>query len=90
MSASKPATVLEVAHKITPNYTIKKHQCFWYSLIVFLIARGETRGKESNDKFINHCGKLWGRAPEHSTGDDESVELDDYNKAWRVFKVSCH
>lgn len=52
MCTPQLATVLEAAHNITPNYTLKKHQCYWYALIVFLIVRAKTKGEESNKDCI--------------------------------------
>jgi len=39
MSAPQHSTVLEVAHNLAPNYSLKEYQCYWYALIVFLIAK---------------------------------------------------
>ena len=44
MSAPQLATVLEVAHNVAPNYWLKKYQCYWYALIVFFMARKQTKG----------------------------------------------
>ncbi|KIM74530.1 hypothetical protein PILCRDRAFT_14315 [Piloderma croceum F 1598] len=85
MSAPQLATVLEVAHNIAPNYTLKKHQCYWFALIVFLIARKQTKGTESNE-CIKTWGKLWWMAPTHSADDDENVVQDEYDKAWAEFR----
>jgi hypothetical protein len=88
MSASQLATVLEVAHNVAPNYTLKKHQCYWYALIIFLIVRAKTKGKESNQACIKQRGKLWWIAPTHTADDDENVVQDEYDKAWENFEVS--
>jgi hypothetical protein len=87
MSAPQLATVLEVAHNIAPNYTLKKHQCYWFALIVFLIARKQTKGTESNE-CIKTRGKLWWMAPTHSADDDDNVVQDEYDKAWAEFRLS--
>jgi hypothetical protein len=87
MSAPQLATVLEVAHNLAPNYSLKKYQCYWYALIVFLIARKKTNGDESNE-CIKTLGKLWWMAPTHSADDDENVVQDEYDKAWAQFQVS--
>jgi hypothetical protein len=87
MSAPQLATVLEVAHNLAPNYSLKKYQCYWYALIVFLIARKQTNGDESNE-CIKTLGKLWWMAPTHSADDDENVVQDEYDKAWAQFQVS--
>jgi hypothetical protein len=89
MSAPQIATVLEVAHNVAPNYTLKKHQCYWYALIVFLIVGKLTNGTESNE-CIKMRGKLWWIAPSHSADDDENVVQDEYDKAWADFQVSLH
>jgi hypothetical protein len=57
MSAPQLATVLEVAHNLKPNYSLKKYQCYWYALIVFLMTRKKTNGDKSNE-CINTMGKL--------------------------------
>ena len=57
MSAPQLATVLEAAHNVAPNYSLKKYQCYWYALIVFLMARRQTNGDESNE-CIKSLGKL--------------------------------
>ena len=44
MSAPQLATVLEVAHNVTLNYSLEKYQCYWYALIVFFMVRKQTRG----------------------------------------------
>ena len=87
MSAPQLATVLEVAHNLKPNYTLKKYQCYWYALIVFLMIRKQTNGAESN-QCIQTMGRLWWIAPTHSADDDENVVQDEYNKAWARFQVS--
>jgi len=87
MSAPQLATALEVAHNIAPNYSLKKYQCYWYALIVFLIARKQTKGDESNE-CIKTLGKLWWIAPTHSADDDENVVQEEYDKAWAQFQVS--
>jgi hypothetical protein len=86
MSAPQLATVLEAAHNITPNYSLKKYQCYWYALIVFLMARKQTKGDESNE-CIKSLGKLWWIAPAHSADDDENVVQDEYDRAWTQFQV---
>ena len=90
MSAPQLATVLEAAHNVAPNYTLKKHQCYWYALIVFLIVRAKTGGKESNTDCIQQLGRLWWIPQTHKADDDENVVQDEYNRAWNAFKVSCH
>jgi len=87
MSAPELATVLEVAHNVAPNYTLKRHQCYWFALIIFLIVRGKTKGKESNNECIKQRGKLWWMAPTHTADDDENVVQDEYDKAWGDFEV---
>jgi hypothetical protein len=89
ISAPQLATILEVAHNIAPNYTLKKHQCYWFALIVFLIVKKQTKGAESNE-CIKTRGKLWFIAPMHSADDDENVVQDEYDNAWRDFKASFH
>jgi hypothetical protein len=87
MSAPQLATVLEVAHNLAPNYTLKKYQCYWYALIVFLMARKQTKGDETNE-CIKTLGKLWWLAPAHSADDDENVVQEEYDRAWAQFQVS--
>jgi len=87
MSAPQLATVLEVAHNIAPNYSLKKYQCYWYALIVFLMARKQTKGDESNE-CIETLGKLWWVAPTHTAEDDENVAQEEYDRAWAQFQVS--
>jgi hypothetical protein len=87
MSAPQLATALEVAHNVAPNYSLKKYQCYWYALIVFLMARRQTNGDESNE-CIKSLGKLWWIAPAHSADDDENVVQDEYDRAWAQFEVS--
>jgi hypothetical protein len=87
MSAPQLATVLEVAHNVAPNYSLKKYQCYWYALIVFLMARRQTNGDESN-QCIKSLGKLWWIAPAHSADDDENVVQEEYDRAWAQYQVS--
>ena len=87
MSAPQLATVLEVAHNVAPNYSLKKYQCYWYALIVFLMARKQTKGEESNE-CITSLGKLWWPVPVHSADDNENVVQDEYDRAWVQFEVS--
>ena len=86
MSAPQLATVLEVAHNLAPNYSLKKYQCYWYALIVFLMVRKQTKGEESN-QCIKSLGKLWWIMPAHSADDDENVVQEEYDKAWAQFQV---
>ena len=88
MSAPELATVLEVTHNVAPNYTLKRHQCYWFTLIIFLIVRAKTKGKESNNKCIKQRGKLWWIAPSHTADDDENVVQDEYDKVWGDFEVN--
>ena len=87
MSAPQLATVLEAAHNVAPNYSLKKYQCYWYALIVFLMVRRQTKGDERNE-CIKSLGKLWWIAPAHSADDDENVVQDEYDRAWAQFQVS--
>jgi hypothetical protein len=87
MSAPQLATVLEAAHNVAPNYSLKKYQCYWYALIVFLMARRQTNGDESN-QCIKSLGKLWWIAPAHSADDDENVVQEEYDRAWAQFQAS--
>ncbi|KIM76114.1 hypothetical protein PILCRDRAFT_91753 [Piloderma croceum F 1598] len=77
MSAPQLATVLEVAHNLAPNYSLKKYQCYWK----------QTNGDESNE-CIKTLGKLWWMALTHSADDDENVVQDEYDKAWAQFQKS--
>ena len=88
MSAPQLAMVLEAAHNVAPNYTLKKYQCYWYALIVFLIIRAKTGGKESNKDCIEQRGRLWWIPRTRSADDDENVVQDEYDRAWNAFKVS--
>lgn len=90
MSAPQLATVLDIAHKLAPEYTLRKHQCYWFSLIIFLVVKSRTGGRESHGERIVQRGKLFGLSPEHSAGEDEMVAQEEYDKAWRQFNVSCH
>jgi hypothetical protein len=87
MSAPQLATVLEVAHNLAPNYSLKKYQCYWYALIVFLMARKHTKGDESNE-CIQTLGKLWWISPTHTADDDENVVQEEYDRAWAQYQVS--
>jgi len=86
MSAPQLAMVLEVAHNIAPNYSLKKYQCYWYALIVFLMTKKQTKGDESHE-CIKTLGKLWWMAPTHSADNDENVVQDEYDRAWAQFQV---
>jgi hypothetical protein len=73
MSAPQLATVLEAAHNVAPNYTLKKHQCYWYTLTVFLIVRAKTAEVESNKDCIEQRGRLWWIPRTYSADDDENI-----------------
>jgi hypothetical protein len=88
MSAAELATTLEVVHNIAPNYTLRKHQCYWFALLIYLVVRSQTGGRESNGELYVKRGKLLGLTPEHSAGDDEMVAEEEYTKAWTQFTVS--
>jgi hypothetical protein len=87
MSASQIAILLDVIHNLAPDYTLNKHQCYWFALIIFLVIRSQVRGTESHGALIVQRGKLFGLSPEHSAGDDEMVAEEEYKKAWDRFKV---
>jgi len=54
MSAAELATTLEVVHNIAPNYTLRKYQCYWFSLLIYLVVRSRTGGRESNGElYVN-------------------------------------
>ena len=88
MSTAELATTLEVVHNIAPNYTLRKFQCYWFSLLIYLVMRSRTGGSESNEELYVKRGKLLGLTPEHSAGDDEMVAEEEYTKAWNQFTVS--
>ena len=85
MSAPQLATVLKIVHNLAPNYTLRKHQCYWFALLVFLVVRRKTGGHESNSDTIVKRGTLYGLKPEHSAGDDEMVAMEEYERAWTQF-----
>jgi hypothetical protein len=85
MSAPQLATLLKIVHRLAPNYTLRKHQCYWFALLVFLVVRAKTQGRESNGSHIVKRGKLFGLSPEHSAGEDEMVAADEYERVWRQF-----
>jgi hypothetical protein len=87
ISAPQIAILLDIVHNLAPNYTLTKHQCYWFSLIIFLVIRSQTRGREIHGERIVRRGKLFGLSPEQSAGDDEMVAEDEYKKAWEQFKV---
>ena len=87
MYAPQLATVLEVAHNVAPNYSLKKYWCYWHALVVLLMARKQTKGEESNE-CIKNLGKLWWISPAHSADDDEKVVQDEYDRARGQFQVS--
>lgn len=88
MSAPQLATLLDVIHALAPNYTLRKYQCYWFSLIIFLVIRTRTGGSESHREKIKHLGKLYVLSPEHSADDDKAVAEGEYNKGWADFEVS--
>jgi len=88
MSAPQFATLLEIAHNLAPTYDLRKHQCYWFALIIFLVVRSRTEGKESSGDKIKQLGRWWYFAPEHTAGDDENVAKDEYEKAQIQLKVS--
>jgi hypothetical protein len=88
MSGPQLATVLEIAHSLAPDYTLKRHQCYWFALIIFLIIKSRTGGNESNGAHIVQRGTWFGLSPDHSADVDEIVAQEDYEKAWARFNVS--
>jgi len=56
MSAPQLATLLDIVHHLAPNYTLRKHQCYWFALLVFLVVRTKTQGSESNGNHIMKRG----------------------------------
>ena len=88
MSAPQLATLLDIVHHLAPNYTLRKHQCYWFALLVFLVVRTKTQGSESNGNHIMKRGKLFGLSPEHSAGEDEMVAADEYERVWRQFMLT--
>jgi len=81
MSAPQFATLVEIAHNLAPTYDLRKHQCYWFALIIFLVVRNRIEGKESNGDKIKQLGRWWYFAPEHTACDDENVAKDEYEKA---------
>jgi len=88
MSTPQLATALEIVHNLALFYTVKKYQCYWFTLLVFLIARKQTQGAETSQKRIMRMGKLYKLSPGHNAEDDEAVAVDEYDKAWAEFEVS--
>jgi hypothetical protein len=88
MSAPELTTLLDVVHGIAPDYTIPKHQCYWLALIVYLLVKSRTKGKESNGKHIVKMGTLWGRSPGPSAHEDEPVAEKEFKTAWDRINVS--
>jgi hypothetical protein len=48
---------------------LRKHQYYWFALIIFLVIKNRTEGKECNGDKIKQLGRLWYFVPEH-TGDE--------------------
>jgi hypothetical protein len=88
MSVPQLATLLEIVHRLAPDYTLRKHQCYWFALLVFLVVREKTHGLESNGNHITKRGKLFGLSPEHSAGEDEMVAADEYERVWGQFMLT--
>jgi hypothetical protein len=87
MSASQFATLVEIVHNLAPVYDLRKHQCYWFAFIIFLVVRDKTGGRESNGHKIELRGTWWYFTPEHSACDDEKVAKDEYDKARNQLNV---
>jgi len=85
MSAPQLATLLDVVHALAPNYTTRKHQCYWYALIIFLVVRNRTGGIETRGDKIKLLGKLYFLSPEHHADEDKAVAEAEYNRGWDNF-----
>lgn len=91
MSAPEFARLVEITHKIVPVYDLKEHNCYWFSLLIFLVVRKITGGTEKGGNKIGQCGKLWYYKLGHASGsiDDEGGVLNpEYERALRDLQVS--
>jgi hypothetical protein len=85
MSVVQLAVLLQVIHRLAPTYTLRKHQCYWFSLIIFLVILRRTGGRQVSKSGIVKRGKLYGLAPPHRAEEDELVMEDEYEQACAEF-----
>ena len=88
MSAPQLATLLDVVHEIVRDYKLRKYQCYWFALVIFLVVKTQTAGEESSGKKIMELGKLYFLCPEHNASDDQALAVKQYKEAWDKFRVS--
>jgi hypothetical protein len=87
-SATQLAILLDVIHAQNPEYTLRQYQCYWFSLLVFLVIRSQTQGTESPGARIVRQGRLYFLSPEHEANKDQAVTEDEFDKTWKNFLVS--
>ena len=88
LSAPQLATLLDIVHDLAPDYTLRKYQCYWFALIIYLVVKRQTKGEERSGAEIMHKGHLYYLKPEHTADLDMAVAEDEYTKAWNDFDVS--
>ena len=91
MSAPQFARLVEIVHDIAPIYDLKKHNCYWFALLVFLVVRKRTGGTESGGDKIGQRGKLGNYrlgGASASVDDEGGVPNHEYERALRDLQVS--
>jgi hypothetical protein len=90
MSSPQFARLVEIAHEIAPVYDLKEHNCYWFSLLIFLVVRKRTGGVEKGGNKIGQRGKLWYYKLGCASGsidDDGGVPNHEYEWALRDLQV---
>lgn len=81
------ASLIEVVHAMAPKYTVNKHQCYWFALIVFLVIRERTGAKEKAGDCIRNVGKWYFIQPNHKASEDKGVAVEEFRTATDRLKV---
>jgi hypothetical protein len=93
MTAPEFAGLVEIVHRIAPIYDLKRHNCYWFALLIFLVVKKTTGGAELGGDGIEQRGKLWYYKLGISAKVDEEagVQNDEYERALALLQVSsCH
>jgi hypothetical protein len=82
MTAYRFARLIGTLIEFAPDYTFKKHQCYWHSFMIVSLVKSETGGKETSGDKISQRGTLFGFAPPHDPRDDETAMKYEYKVYW--------
>jgi hypothetical protein len=89
MSVPELAILLKVINRIAPNYTVRKHQCYWFAAMVYRMIQSRTSPIERFGKNFHKKGKLFVLAPNPQM---EMIEIADgeYKNAMKKWRGAWH